>query len=443
MSGHAYQPSERVSGSMEWFERARKVAPLGAQGDGKFYAPYPHYLSRGIGSKVIDVDGNEYIDYWNGAGPTVLGHADPDVDAAVAETMRTRGTVFCAPSDLEVMLGETMAAHIPCAGMSGFLNAGSDVLYMAGRLARAATGRKIFVKFAGSYHGWHEDFLFNVSSFSGPPGNDGQYKPIAETTGLKDETVASIRVIDYNDLEAVKELFRTEGDQIAGVVVEPVMHGPITGNITPLPGFLEGLRELCTSYGALLIFDEILTGFRHHVGGAQTLFGVTPDIGCFGKAISNGLPIAAICAKPELMEKLAPVGRAFFSGTYNGNVASVAAALATIGKLADGTVHARISALGQRLADGLDEVFARRGVVARSNVFHSIVAIHNADRTLNSLSDVFAHHDMSRSAEFASFLFDNGIYAKPRKVQRLLVSGAHTEADIDRTIEVVDRFYAA
>lgn len=443
MSANSYTPSEAVAGSQTWFERARKVAPHGAHGDGKYYAPFPHYLTRGAGSKVYDVDGREYIDYWNGAGPTVLGHADPAVDAVVAETMRTRGTVFCAANDLEVVLGEALARYIPCAEMSGFLNAGSDVLYMAGRIARAATNRKIFVKFAGSYHGWHEDFLFNVSSYEGPPGNAGLYKPIPETTGLKDETVASIRVLDYNDLEAVQELFRTEGEQIAGVVVEPVMHGPLTGNILPLPGFLEGLRALCTEYGALLIFDEILTGFRHDLGGAQKLLGVTPDIGCFGKAISNGLPIAAICGPARLMEGLAPSGRAFFSGTYNGNVASVSAALATIDRLADGTVHTRIAALGERLREGLDAVFARRGVAAHASAFGSVVAIHNSERRLHSLRDVCSFHDMSRATEFATFLFENGVYAKPRKTQRLLVSGAHTEAEIDQTIDVVDRFFAA
>ncbi|SHG00706.1 glutamate-1-semialdehyde 2,1-aminomutase [Kaistia soli DSM 19436] len=443
MSNFSYLPTDAIAGSKALFERASKVAPLGAQGDGKYYAPYPHYLKRGFGSKVYDVDGREYIDYWNGAGPAVLGHADPRVDAAVAETMRTRGTVFCAANDLEVELGEAMAKHIPCAEMSGFLNAGSDTLYMAGRLARAATGRSIFVKFAGSYHGWHEDFLFNVQSYAGGPGNDGLYQPIPETTGLKAETIASIRVLDYNDIEAVKELFRVEGDRIAGVVVEPVMHGPLTGNIVPLPGFLETLRQLCTDYGALLIFDEILTGFRHHIGGAQTIFGVTPDIGCFGKAISNGLPIAAITGRRAVMEHLAPAGRAFFSGTYNGNVACVSAALATIGQLADGEVHAHIAVLGERLRAGLEEVFARRGIAANANAFRSIVAIHNSDRRLNSFGDVWAHHDMSRATEFASFLFDHGIYAKPRKVQRLLVSGAHTEAEIDRTIDVVDQFYAA
>lgn len=443
MSNFSYLPTQDVAGSKALFERACKVSPFGAQGDGKYYSPYPHYLTHAFGSKVRDVDGREYIDYWNGAGPTILGHADPRVDAAVAETMRTRGTVFCAANDLEVELGEALAAHVPCAEMSGFLNAGSDALYMAGRLARAATGRTLFLKFAGSYHGWQEDFLFNVQSYAGPPGNDGLYEPIAETTGLKAETTASIRVIDYNDIEAVKELFRTEGDRIAGVVVEPVMHGPLTGNIMPLPGFLETLRQLCTDYGALLIFDEILTGFRHHVGGAQAIFGVTPDIGCFGKAISNGLPIAAIAGRRAVMEHLAPSGRAFFSGTYNGNVACVSAALATINLLADGTVHARIAALGERLRAGLDEVFTRRSIPAHANAFRSIVAIHNSTRRLNSFGDVWAHHDMSRSAEFASCLFDNGIYAKPRKVQRLLISAAHTEADIDRTVEVVDQFYAS
>jgi glutamate-1-semialdehyde 2,1-aminomutase len=443
MSTIAYAPTPDSTASKAWFDRACKVAPLGSQGDGKYYAPFPHYLKVGKGARVIDVDGREYIDYWNGAGPTVLGHADPAVDEAVFETMRTRGTVFCAPSDLEVMLCEALARHIPCAEVTGFLNAGSDVLYMAGRLARAATGRKIFVKFAGSYHGWHEDFLFNVSSYEGPPGNQGLYTPIPESIGIKDETVESIRVLDYNDIAAVEELFRSEGDQIAGVVVEPVMHGPFTGNIDPVPGFLETLRRLCTDHGAILIFDEILTGFRHDLGGGQKVLGVTPDIGCFGKAISNGLPIAALCGTRALMERLSPIGRAFFSGTYNGNVASVAAALATIDRLADGTVHRHIAALGDRLREGLDAVFARHGVAAHARSFKSCVAIHNSHRRLNSLSEVHAHHDMTRATEFATHLFTHGIYAKPRKVQRLLVSAAHTADDIDRTVEVVDRFYAS
>ncbi|MCW6509279.1 aspartate aminotransferase family protein [Lichenifustis flavocetrariae] len=435
-----FTPSSNTARSQALWERARKVAPMGAQGEGKYYAPYPHFIERGRGAYVWDADGNTYVDYWNGAGPGVLGHADPVVERRVAETIETQGVVFCAPNALEVELGETLSRIIPCAEMSAFLNAGSDVLYMAARLARAVTGRTILVKFAGSYHGWFEDLLFNVSSYEKPADNRGLYAPLSESIGTN-TSAACIRVLDFNDMAAVEQLFETEGDNIAGLVVEPVMHGPLTGCITPLPGFLERLRELCTAHGSLLIFDEILTGFRHHIGGAQALLGVTPDLAAFGKAISNGHPIAALCGPRAVMEQLAPVGRAFFSGTYNGNVASVAAALATIERLSDGSVFAHIAAMGAKLGDGLNAIFDRYGIEANARVFGSVVALHHSNRTLHSFGDVWRHHDMSFASELATFMFDNGLYAKPRKTQRLLVSGAHTAADIDRTLDVFDRFY--
>jgi glutamate-1-semialdehyde 2,1-aminomutase len=438
----SYQPAANTTASRALWERARKVAPLGAQGDGKFYAPYPHYLSRASGSRVWDVDGNEYIDYWNGAGPCVLGHSDPFVDDAVSKTMRSRGTVYCAPHELEIELGEKLASIIPCAEMSAFLNAGSDILYMAARVARAATGRKLLVKFAGSYHGWYEDLLFNVSSYDKPADNRGLYQPIAESTGITDEARQSIRVLDYNDIAAVEELFRAEGDQIAAVVVEPIMHGPMTGNIEALPGFLEKLREVCTAYGAILIFDEILTGFRHNLGGAQALLGVTPDLAAFGKAIANGMPIAALCGRRDIMEQLAPAGRAFFSGTYNGNVASVSAALATIERLSDGEVFTHIWALGERMRAGIEASIAHHGFKAMVRNYGSVVALHRTDRKVNSFGDIWRRHDMSDAVDLASFLFENGTYTKPRRVQRLLISGAHTEDDIDRTVDVFDRYFA-
>jgi glutamate-1-semialdehyde 2,1-aminomutase len=437
-----FTPSARTALSHALWDRARKVSPLGAQGEGKYYAPFPHFIDRAKGAYLWDADQTKYIDYWNGAGPCILGHADRHVEERVASVIETNGVVFCAPNALEVELCETLSRIIPCAEMSAFLNAGSDVLYMAARLARAATGRRILVKFAGSYHGWYEDLLFNVSSYAAPADNRGVYAPIAESDGVTREAVEQIRVLDFNDIAAIEQLFATEGDQIAGVVVEPVMHGPLTGCITPLPGFLERLRELCTEYGSLLIFDEILTGFRHHLGGAQTLLGVTPDLAAFGKAIANGHPLAALCGRRAVMQHLAPSGRAFFSGTYNGNVASVAAALGTIERLVDGTVFEHIWGLGARLGDGLNASFARHGIAAKASTYGSVVAIHHSDRALTSFGDVWRHHDMSLAQDLATFMFDHGLYAKPRRTQRLLVSGAHTAADIDFTVDMLDQFYA-
>ena len=277
-----------------------------------------------------------------------------------------------------------------------------------------------------------------MSSFDGPPANDGQYRPLAESTGLPPSAVENVRVLDYNDTEAVKTLFAAEGDQIAAVVVEPVMHGPVTGSIDPLPGFLETLRLLCDTHGAVLIFDEILTGFRHALGGGQSMLGVVPDLAAFGKALSNGYPIAALCGRADLLRQLSPSGQAFFSGTYNGNVLSVAAALATIERLQDGTVFRHIHALGDRLRSGLDEVFRARGVAAHARACGSMVAIHCSERRLNSFGDVMLYHDMSVSPPLMAHLFGHGVYLKPRKVLRFAISAAHTEADIDRTVDLAD-----
>jgi len=437
----SYIPADRTPSSKSLWERARAVSPMGAQGEGKYYSPYPHFIRRAAGSRIWDADGFEYIDYWNGAGPCVLGHGDPTVNQAVTESIGEHGVLFCAPHEGEVELCETLAAHVPCAEMSAFLNAGTDVLCMALRTARAATGRRLIVKFAGSYHGWYDSLLFNITSYDGPADNQGRYRPIAESSGIPQDATDAIRVLEYNNTAAIERLFEQEGDAIAAVVVEPVMHGPLAGSIPPNTGFLERIRELCTKHGAVLVFDEILTGFRHDIGGAQKLCGVTPDLAAFGKAISNGFPIAALCGKRSVMRQLSPDGRAYFSGTYNGNVTSVAAALATIAQLKDGKIHRRLWDLGARLRDGFNRVFEDRQVEAKASNYGSLVAIHFSRQPLQNFGDVVRLHDPSRSREFVSFLYENGIYTKPRKVLRFAISAAHQPADIDRTIELADAYF--
>ena len=438
----SYVPDGRTATSKQLWERSFKVSPLGAQGEGKYYSPYPHFIRRAKGARIWDVDGNEYIDYWNGAGPCVLGHADDAVNAAVVRSIDERGNLYCAPHELEVELCETLASIIPCADISALLNAGSDILCIAARIARAKTSRPLLVKYAGSYHGWNDSLLFNVSSHDGPPDNRGLYKPIAESAGLPRDAAASIRVLEFNDLEALDNLFEAEGEQIAAVFVEPVMHGPMTGCISPLPGFLEGVRALCNQYGSLLVFDEILTGFRHDIGGAQKLAGVTPDLAAFGKGLSNGFPIAALCGSRSMMGQLGLDNRVFYSGTYNGNVNCVAAASATIDRLQTQAVIPRIWRLGSRLSGGLNEVFRVRDADATARGYGSFVAIHASRANINSLGDVMRHHDTSYAAEFMSFLYENGIYLKPRKIARFAISGAHSAADIDRTVELVDKYFA-
>ena len=443
MLSDAYHPTPGNAASAALWQRARLVAPMGAQGDGKYYAPYPHFIARAAGAHLWDADGNRFIDYWNGAGPCVLGHGDAAVCDAVAQVSAARGQLYSAPNDLEVELAETLRRIIPCAEMSVFLNAGSDILCMAMRVARAVTGRGLLVKFAGSYHGWHDDFLFNISSYDAPPDEHGRYAPIVESSGLPSGSAQAIRVLEYNNLDAARKLFAAEGDRIAAVVVEPVMHGPATGCVAPRPGFLAGLQALCATHGSLLIFDEILTGFRHALGGAQQRLGVIPDLAAFGKALSNGYPIAALCGPARLIGQLSPAGRSFLSGTYNGNVVSVAAALATIARLQDGSVFRHIEALGARLATGLDATFQARGVTAHTSRFGSMVAIHCSDHRLDSFGDVMRHHDTTVSPKLMAHLFEQGVYLKPRRVLRFAISAAHDENDIDRTIALVDRHFAA
>ena len=245
-------------------------------------------------------------------------------------------------------------------------------------------------------------------------------------------------MLDYNDSEAVKTLFATEGDRIAAVVVEPVMHGPTTGSIDPLPGFLETLRSLCDTHGAVLIFDEILTGFRHALGGGQEMLGVVPDLAAFGKALSNGYPIAALCGRADLLRHLSPSGRAFFSGTYNGNVVSVAAALATIERLGTARCSGTFEPWGNVFVQAWMRYLDPRNVTAHARCRGSMVAIHCSERRLNSFGDVMRHHDMSFSPPLMAHLFEHGVYLKPRKVLRFAISAAHSEADIDRTVELVD-----
>jgi glutamate-1-semialdehyde 2,1-aminomutase len=437
----SYVPDTLTTKSKSLWQRARAVSPMGAQGEGKYYSPYPHFIQRAAGARIWDADGREYIDYWNGAGPCVLGHGDSHVHKAVSDSLAARGVLFCAPHEPEVELCEALAAHIPCAEMSAFLNAGTDVLCMALRAARAVTGRHLIVKFAGSYHGWYDSLLFNITSYDGPPDNEGRYRPIAESSGLPEEATRAIRVLEYNALAAVERLFERDGDQIAAVVVEPIMHGPLAGCIAPKGGFLERIRELCSQHGSVLVFDEILTGFRHDIGGAQRLCGVIPDLAAFGKAIANGFPIAALCGRRAVMRQLSPDGKAYFSGTYNGNVTSVAAALATIGQLRDGTVHRRLWTLGEQLRNGLNHVFKRHEIKANATSYGSLVAIHFTRAALENFGDVVRSHDPSQSRELVSYLYENGIYTKPRKVLRFAVSGAHTADDIDRTVAVVDQYF--
>lgn len=427
-----------TGGSERLFEEARKYAPMGAHGEGKYYDPYPLFIDRAKGARLWDVDGNEYIDYWTAAGPAVLGHSHPAVNEAVKEAMDRHGILFCAPHEWEVRLARRISELVPSGEMSAFACGGSDALCFGVRAARTATGRTKILKFEGSYHGWYDGLLFNVSPDPGKAGADDAPESIPESEGLPPEAATHITILPYNDETLVERLLSAHGREYACIVVEPVMHG--LGCITPKPGFLQFLREICDRYGIVLLFDEILTGFRHDVGGAQKLMGVTPDLTAFGKAMSNGFPICALSGNRAIMSHLAPQGRAFFSGTYNGNIMCVAAALKTIDLLADGSAHRKLWALGRLMTEGINAIVSRLGLRARARHYGSIVSLYFSDRLLMNYREVMRSHDRTLNRAFIDWLTAHGIYTKPKRVNRFMLSAAHTEDDIHRTVEVVEAF---
>jgi glutamate-1-semialdehyde 2,1-aminomutase len=324
--------------------------------------------------------------------------------------------------------------------MSAFGCGGSDALCYAVRVARSATGRVGIVKFEGSYHGWYDGLLFNIAPDPANAGPDEQPSAFAESSGLPAEAARNITILPYNDRQAVERLFAARGHEIACLLVEPVMHGAGVGVLEPQPGFLAFLRDICTRHGTVLVFDEILTGFRHHIGGAQTLMRVTPDLTAFGKAMSNGFPICALSGRREFMSHMSPQGRAYFSGTYNGNIFCATAALKTIELLSDGTAHRRLWALGERLRDAVNEAAQRLRLRVRARSYGSMVTVHFSDAELHDYREVVRHHDKALNRAFVDWVNERGIYTKPRRVNRFGISTAHTEDDIDQTAAVIESF---
>ena len=429
--------------SEQLWQEACRHAPMGAQGEGKYYAPYPLFIDRARGSRLWDADGNEYIDYWNGAGPCVLGHSHPEVNQAVKDTFDERGVLYCAPHQWEMELTRRISEVVPSAEMSAFGCGGSDALCYAVRTSRLYTGRSKILKFEGSYHGWYDGVLFSVTPDLAAAGPDDAPIPVPESLGLPPEAAAHITTLQYNDEAAVERLFAAHGSEYACVIVEPVLHGAGVGVLEPRPTFLPFLREICSRHGVVLVFDEILTGFRHDIGGAQKLMNLAPDLTAFGKAMSNGFPICALSGKREFMSLMSPQGRAYFSGTYNGNVMCVAAALKTIELLSDGTAHAKLWSLGKRFADGVNASVRRLGLRARARHYGSMVSVHFTDRELFNYRDVVRNHDKALNRAFVDWVNARGLYTKPRRVNRFAISTAHTEQDIDRSVEIVDAFLAA
>ncbi|MEV4285857.1 aspartate aminotransferase family protein [Nonomuraea bangladeshensis] len=411
-------------------ERARQVIPGGVNsGQRSIPGLTDLVITHAAGARFRDSQGREFVDYHAAFGPPLLGHNDPDVSAAVAEAGRTVDLCGVGVTAGEVELAETLAELVPSVEKVLLTSTGSEATFHALRVARAATGRRLVVKFQGCYHGWHDAVSLNVIS---APEKVGTHDPIS--TGILPEVLQATLVLPFNDAEAVRRAFAEHGDDIAAVILEPVPHN--VGCLLPEQEFLETLRAECTRAGSVLIFDEVITGFRHHLGGWQAISGITPDLTTMGKAIANGYPVGALGGRADLMELFSsrPGGPAFFAGTYNGQPAVVAAALATLRKLREEPVHEHVFRLGERIRTGLAEVFASLDIPALVTGYGSVFVGYFMTGPARTYDDLL-RNDANMFIGYRRRLLEHGVFELPLNLKRSHVSYAHTDADADHLLE--------
>ncbi len=382
----------------------------------------PRFIARGRGAILEDVDGNRYIDYVGSWGALILGHAHPAVVRALREAIR-RGTSYGAPTEAEIELARRIQEAFPSIEKLRFVNSGTEATMSALRVARAATGRSKIVKFEGGYHG-HADFLLARA------GSGLATFGIPDSAGIPEAWVQDTLVAPYNNLEAVAALFERFPDQIAAVIVEPVAGN--MGVVPPKPGFLEGLRSLTRRYGALLIFDEVITGFRVSRGGAQALYPVEPDLTCLGKIIGGGLPIGAYGGRRELMDWVAPTGPVYQAGTLSGNPLSMVAGRATLEQLTP-ALYQQLEERSAALAEGLQAAAERAGVPVQIHRAGSMLSVFFTEQAVVDYTTA-ASTDRARYARFFHAMLARGIYLPPSPLEAWFVSAAHTESHIERTI---------
>ena len=407
------------------FDRALARIPGGVSSPVRAFGAVggePFFVARGEGAYLVDTEGRRYVDYVQSWGASILGHAHPKVVEAV-QRAAADGTSYGAPTAREVELAEAICARVPSVEKVRLVSSGTEAAMTAVRLARGATGRAKIVKFAGGYHG-HLDALLvaagsGVATF-GLPGS----------AGVTEGTVADTVAVPYNDAAAVDEVFARHGDEVAAVLVEPVAAN--MGLVPADDGFLTGLRRRCDEHGALLVFDEVITGFRVGPAGAQGLLGVAPDLSLFGKVVGGGLPLAAVGGRADLMDELAPVGPVYQAGTLSGNPLATAAGLAVL-SLLDDDAYVRLEAIAARLADGLAGVFGAAGVTAQVPRARTLVGLFFADHPVQDYDDAHAANHKAY-ASFFHGLLDRGVYIAPSSYEVLFPSLAHGDAELAHTL---------
>ncbi|AIQ48978.1 glutamate-1-semialdehyde aminotransferase [Paenibacillus sp. FSL R7-0273] len=418
--------SRREEASRNAFEEAKQYIPGGVNSPVRAFKSVgltPVYVDHGIGSRIYDIDGNSFIDYVCSWGPLIMGHAHPEVVKALQETA-VKGTSFGAPTLLETEMAKLVVERVPSVDIVRMVNSGTEATMSAIRLARGYTGRSKILKFEGSYHGHADSLLIKAGSGVATLG-------LPDSPGVPEGVAVNTITVPYNDLEGVKIAFERYGNEIAAVIVEPIAGN--MGVVPPQPGFLEGLRKVTTGYGALLIFDEVMTGFRVNRSCAQGLFGIEPDLTCFGKVIGGGLPVGAYGGRREIMEQMAPAGPIYQAGTLSGNPLAMAAGYSTL-KLLTPEVYDRLETLGARLEAGLKRNSADTGIPLTVNRIGSMVCPFFTEGPVYN----FETAKSSNLEQFRSYfgkMLDQGISVPPSQFEGMFVSGVHSEQDIDDTLE--------
>ena len=424
-----------MSRNDELFARAQRSIPAGVNSPVRAFRSVggtPRFFTRGEGAYLWDADGKRYVDYVGSWGPAIAGHAHPTVIDAVTAAA-AHGLSFGAPTELEIALAEALIRRMPSLELVRLVSSGTEATMTALRLARGYTGRPKIIKFEGCYHGHGDSLLVKAGSGAltfGQPSSAGVPSAIAG------ETI----VLPFNDLTAVRETFEADGDAIAGIIVEP-----IAGNmnlVVPSAGFLDGLRTLCDRYGAVLIFDEVMTGFRVHARGAQGLYGITPDLTTLGKVIGGGMPVGAFGGKRAIMECIAPLGPVYQAGTLSGNPVAVAAGLATLALTEAAGFYSSLATTTRALTDGLAAAAKRHRVPMVAQAVGGMFGFYFAASIPGSLADVMAC-DKERFNRFFHAMLDAGFYFAPSAYEAGFVSAAHGEREIEATLAAADRVLAA
>jgi len=417
--------------SEDLFHRAQRVIPGGVNSPVRAFQAVggkPLFIQRGNGSRIWDVDGKEYIDYVGSWGPLIFGHRSPEVIEALNQVLAI-GTSFGAPTEREVELAELITQLLPSVEKVRLVSSGTEATMSAIRLARGFTGRERIIKFDGCYHGHGDSLLVRAGSgvaTLGLPDSPGVPSSLAELTS----------VLPFNDSNALKSEFDRRGSQIACVIIEPVAGN--MGCVEPRPGYLELLRNLTKRSGSILIFDEVMTGFRVALGGAQQRYGVQPDLTTMGKVIGGGLPVGAYGGRAEIMDRIAPAGPIYQAGTLSGNPLAVSAGLATLKRLQKDSPYDRLEALGARLERGVIEAAGKAGIQVRVNRVGSMLTFFFTDREVTDFQSARTS-DTKRFSRFFHAMIDQGIYLPSSQFEAVFISTAHTESDIDQTVSAATR----